>query len=148
MFKLKKKHLRREDFINSFNSKKIWSKSMTLPEIKELLEKFEIELSKYEYENDKNFLMNTRRSILKRMVDDRLEKDDNVNAIITDSLFNFWEFVSDEYSGSEITTSRETGLSIKEVIDMNNAYSEKGIICAEERDIILEMIHDMKKRIG
>ena len=34
----KKNYLKRTDFINSVDSNKIWSKSMTLDEIKELLE--------------------------------------------------------------------------------------------------------------
>ena len=60
MFGFKKKnYLKRTDFINSVDSNKIWSKTMTPSEIKELLGKLETEISKYEFDTDKNFIMNT-----------------------------------------------------------------------------------------
>lgn len=54
-FNKNKKYLKRLDFINLADSEKIWSKSMTLIEIKELLESLENEIQKYSFDNDKNF---------------------------------------------------------------------------------------------
>ena len=67
MFGFKRKnYLKRTDFINSVDSNKICSKIMTSSEIKELLVKLETEISKYEFDADKNFKKNDRRAITKR----------------------------------------------------------------------------------
>ena len=72
MFESKKNnYLKRDVFINSVDSNKIWSKSMALPEIKMLLEHLKYELSKYEFDTDKNFIMNSRRKGLKEMIEER-----------------------------------------------------------------------------
>ena len=149
MFGFKKNnYLKRTDFINSVDSKKIWSKTMTPSEIKELLEKLETEISKYEFDTDKNFIMNTRRKALKRVIEERLQKSDgNTNEIVADSLFNFWECVGDEYPGNIISDIQELGISIKEFDAMDKAYREKGIICSQEKDVILDMIKTIKEHI-
>lgn len=149
MFGFKRKnYLKRTDFINSVDSNKIWSKTMTSSEIKELLVKLETEISKYEFDADKNFIMNSRRKCLKRMIEERLQKDKgNANELVADSLFNFWEFVGDEYPGNIISDVQELGISIKEFDAMDKAYREKGIICSQEKDIILDMIRTMKNYI-
>lgn len=149
MFGFKKKnYLKRTDFINSVDSNKIWSKTMTPSEIKELLGKLETEISKYEFDTDKNFIMNNRRKSLKRMIEERLQENEgNANELIADSLFNFWEFVGDEYPGNIISDVQELGISIKEFDAMDKAYRDKGIICIQERDAILEMIKTIKNHI-
>ena len=63
-FNKNKKYLKRLDFINLADSEKIWSKSMTLIEIKELLESLENEIQKYSFDNDKNFIMNSKKKML------------------------------------------------------------------------------------
>lgn len=144
----KKNYLKRTDFINSVDSNKIWSKTMTPSEIKELLGKLETEISKYEFDTDKNFIMNNRRKCLKRMIEERLQENEgNANELIADSLFNFWEFVGDEYPGNIISDVQELGISIKEFDAMDKAYRDKGIICIQERDAILEMIKTIKNHI-
>lgn len=149
MFGFKRKnYLKRTDFINSVDSNKIWSKIMTSSEIKELLVKLETEISKYEFDADKNFIMNSRRKCLKRMIEERLQKDKgNANELVADSLFNFLEFVGDEYPGNIISDVQELGISIKEFDAMDKAYREKGIICFQEKDIILDMIRIMENYI-
>ena len=148
----KKNYLKRIDFINSVDSNKIWSKSMTISEIKLLLEHLENELSKYEFDADKNFIMNSRRKTLKGMIEERLQKNEgNINELVSESLFNFWEFIGDEYPGGAggITSDcRELGISIKEFDAMDKAYRDKGIICSQERNVILEMIQEIKKTIN
>lgn len=142
MFESKKNnYLKRDVFINSVDSNKIWSKSMALPEIKMLLEHLKYELSKYEFDTDKNFIMNSRRKGLKEMIEERLQKNEgNINELVSESLFNFWEFVGDEYSGLSIEVRRELGLSIQEFEAMDKSYRDKGIICVQEKNVILEMI--------
>lgn len=137
----KKNYLKRTDFINSVDSNKIWSKSMTLDEIKELLEHLKNEISKYEFDIDKNFIMNSRRKVLKSNIEERLLKNEgNRNDLVLESVFNFWEIVGDEYFGDFISISRDLGLSVQKLTRMDNEYRKKGIICVQERDIILEII--------
>ncbi len=124
---------------------------MTTPEIRLLLEQLEDELSKYDFDEDKNYIMNGRRKTLKRMIEERLQKSNgNINELVSDSLFNFWEFVGDEYPGGTggiMNVCRELGISIQEFDAMDKSYREKGIICAQEKDTILEMIQVIKKYI-
>lgn len=141
------KCLKRTDFINSVDSNKIWNKSMTISEIKLLLEHLENELSKYEFDEDKNFIMNQRRKGLKEEIEERFKKNDgNMNNIVSESLFNFWEFVSDEYGGvlSILEDYKELDLSIDELSAMDDEYRNRGIICFQEKNIILEMINSFK----
>ena len=149
MFEFKKKnYLKRNDFINLVDSNKIWLKTMTPSEIKELLGKLETEISKYEFDTDKNFIMNNRRNGLKRAIEEGLQNNNgDINVIISESLYNLWEFVGDEYAGNIITDVQELGISIKEFDAMDKAYRDKGIICIQERDIILEMIKTIKNYI-
>ena len=138
----KKKYLKRTNFISLVDSNKIRSKSMTIPEIKCLLEKLKIEISKCEFDTDKNFIMNSRRKTLKRMIEERLQKNDGtINEFVSESLFNFWEFITDEYPGNIMSDCTELGISIKEYDTMDKSYREKGIICIQEREIILEIIN-------
>lgn len=137
----KKTYLKRTNFINFVDSKKIWSKTMTLGEIKELLEYLKNEISKYEFDIDKNFIMNSRRQGLKSTIEERLLKNDgNINDLVLESIFNFWEIIGDEYFGDFISISRDLGLTVQELTRMDNEYRKKGIICVQERDMILEII--------
>lgn len=122
---------------------------MTLSEIKELLEYLEIKISKYDFDIDKNFIMNSRRKELKSIIKERLlQNNNNINELVSESLFNFWEFVSDEYPGNFLLASEDLGLTIKELDTMDNEYRKKGIICSQERDIILEIIMAIKTHIN
>ena len=150
MFGFKKKnYLKRTDFINSVDSNKIWSKSMSLDEIKYLLEYLKNEISKYEFVVDKNFIMNSRRKGLKGMLEERLQKNDgDITKLVSESLFNFWEYVGDEYPGDILSDCRELGITVKEFDSMDKAYREKGIICVQEKDTILEMIQAIENYIS
>lgn len=137
----KKNYLKRTNFINFVDSNKIWSKTMTLEEIKELLEYLKNEISKYDFDIDKNFIINSRRKELKSNIEERLLKNEgNTNDLILESVFNFWEIVGDEYFGDFISISRDLGLTVQELTRMDNEYRKKGIICVQERDMILEII--------
>ncbi len=148
-FNKNKKYLKRLDFINLADSEKIWSKSMTLIEIKELLESLENEIQKYSFDNDKNFIMNSRRRCLRKMIEERLSRNDtNPLICVSESLFNFWEFVGDEYPGNIISDIQELGISIKEFDTMDKLYRDKGIICVQEKDVIIDIITKLKKYIN
>lgn len=145
----KKNYLKRTELINSVDNNKIWTKSMTLIEIKELLEYLKNKIDEYEFDFDKNFIMNSRRKTLKSMIEERLLKNEgNSNDIVLESVFNFWEFVGDEYFGDFISISRDLVLTVQELTIMDNEYRKKGIICVQERDVILEIIQVIKNYIN
>jgi ADP-ribosylglycohydrolase len=143
----KKKYLYRNEFINLADSDKIWSKTMTLLEIKGLLQLLESSFSKYDFEIDKNFIMNSRRKGLEESIVNRLSKSEIKRDDILESLFNFWEFVQDEYFGDFILISKELGLTIQELTIMDENYRNKGIISEQEKQIILEIIALLRKTI-
>ena len=150
MFNFKtKNYLKRTDFINSVDSNKIWLKSMAIPEIKRLLEKLEIEISKHEYEIDKNFLMDGRRNYLRSNIEERLSRNDKfIKENILESLFNFWEFVNNEYYTITLEAVQRLNLTREEMENMCTEYTKSGIICEQEKDVILEMIQTIKKYIN
>ena len=149
MLRFKLKKLNRNDFIKLVDNNKIWSKTMTLTEIKELLEYLEKEIPKYKYDYDKKFIMNLRRKELKSKIEKILAQNyGNINERVTESLFIFWEFVGDEYPGNIISNCRELGLSVKEYEAMDNSYRKKGIICIQEKEVILEIMQAIKNYIN
>lgn len=142
-----KNYLKREDFMNSFDQDKIWSKSMTMEEVIKVLNFMEKELSKYSYDNDKDFVMDGRRYGLMLDIKDRLAND-NSNENVLESLFNFLEFVNNEYCSPTLDSQERLHLSGPEIQDMWLQYANKGIICLEEKNAILEMIQTIKKSIN
>ena len=141
-------YLKRENFIKLVDSKKIWSKTMTLSEVKELLDFLEMEISKYNYESDRNFLMDGRRNGLKTFIEERvLDSKENINENVLESLFNFWEFVNNEYYVISGETIHKLNMSPEELDNMCSEYTKKGIICLEEKNVILDMIQMIKKQL-
>lgn len=143
----KGKHLYRKDFIELVDSDKIWSKTMSMSEIKELLDILENEILKCSFDIDNNFVMNSRRKGLKENIVNRLSKSDIKNEDILESLFNFWEFVQDEYSGTFTSICEELGLTVQELTIMDENYRNNGIICEQEKQVILNIISILKKSI-
>ena len=141
-------YLKRENFIKLVDSEKIWSKTMTLSEVKELLDFLEMEISKYNYESDRNFLMDGRRNGLKTFIEERvLDSKENINENVLESLFNFWEFVNNEYYVISGETIDKLNMSPEELDNMCSEYTKKGIICLEEKNVILDMIQMIKKQL-
>ena len=120
---------------------------MSIQEIKDLLQFLENEISNYIFEIDENFVMNSRRKVLKDNIMDRLNKSEIVLEDVLESLFNFWEFIQDEYSGDLIIISKELNKSVQELVDMDEKYRGKGIICEQEKQVIMEIINILKKAI-
>lgn len=148
-FMKKKNHLSRNALINSVDKNKIWSKSLDFVDILNLLKQLENNLSKYDFELDDDFVMNGRRSCLRDMIFERLNNSNNqYEENVKESLFNLWEFISDEYDGNLLSVSEQLKLPVKEVTDMCNNYRKKNIICLQEKDIILEIIQIIKNYIN
>lgn len=114
---------------------------MTLVETKEVLEYLKNEISKYDFVIDKNFIMNSRRKTLKTNIEEQLLKNEgNTNDIVLESVFTFWEFVGDEYFGNFLSISADLGITVQKLTKMDDEYRKKGIICVQERDVILKII--------
>ena len=60
---------------------------------------------------------------------------------IKESLFNLWEFASDEYNGSLFTASEKLDINIKKLEEMCKKYKEKNVICLQEKEVIIEIIN-------
>lgn len=143
----KNKYLYRNYLLGKVDSKKTWSKSMSILEIKDLLQLLENEMSNYNFVVDENFVMNSRRKELKNNIMDRLNKSEMVLEDVLESLFNFLEFIQDEYSGDLIMISKELNKSVQELVDMDEKYRNKGIICEQEKQEILNIIIMLKNAI-
>ena len=91
--------------------------------------------------------MNSRRKVLKDNIMDRLNKSEIVLEDVFESLFNFWKFIQDEYSGDLIIISKELNKSVQELVVMDEKYRSKGIICEQEKQVIMEIINILKKAI-
>lgn len=144
----KKKFLNRNVLIHSVDSKKIWLKSLSVDDILDLLNKLIDEISKYDFELDENFVMNGRRNGLKNLIFERISNANNqYEETIKESLFNLWEFIGDEYDGNLMEISKKLKLPLKQVIDMCEKYRLKNIISLQEKDIIIDIINEIKKYI-
>lgn len=140
--------LNRKKFLNFTASDKIWSKTLTIEEISNLLSQLKQEISKYNFVVDNNFIMNGRRTCLKDMIYERFNNSNNrYEENIKESLFNLWEFISDEYDGNLLMISRELNIPIKELDDMCEKYRKKNIICLQEKDVIIDIINKIESYI-
>ena len=148
VFGFSRKYLTRKKLINTVDNNKIWNKTLTVQEIKEILNKLESELSRYYFEIDENFIINSRRKVLKEMIETRFQNNDEYRfEKVLDSLFNFWEYVNDEYSTITLIDREELGISLEEFYEKDKKYREKGIICTQEKDEILQMIQIIRNNI-
>ena len=121
---------------------------MSIQEIQNLLQIFENEISKCIYEIDENFIMNSRRKKLKDNIMNRLNKSEIVLEDVLESLFNFWEFIQDEYFGDFIIISKELNKPVQELVNMDEKYRNKGIICEQEKQEIMEIINKLENVIA
>jgi len=145
----KNNYLKREDFLNLVDNKKIWSKSMTIDEVKYLLDFLEKEIDKYNYVSDKDFLMDGRRQGLKLKIESRLSNNNkNISENVLESLFNFWEFVNNEYYVASLEALERLNIKREELEKRCNKYTQDGIICLEEKNVILEIIQILKKIVS
>ena len=147
MINLEEKELKREDFINSVDSDKIWKKKLTIPEIKEVFNTLIGQLTQYDFSLDNDFFMNGRRSYCKDTIEKLMSKDDKNHNDILDGLFAFWEFVGDEYAGTLYSASEELEIPVQKLEMMDQDYRKRGIICTQEKDIIIDLIKSIEDGI-
>ena len=93
--------------------------------------------------------MDGRRNSLKTSIEARVSNnDENINEKVLESVFNFWEFVNNEYYTITLDSLEKLHLNRDEAERMCNEYAKSGIICLEEKNVILEMIQMIKKIIN
>lgn len=143
LFNMKKK-LKREELLNSIDAKKFWNKSASTTEIKEMLNTLKDTINKHKYKTDKCFFKDSRREVLKDMI---LKRETNEESI-KESLFNFMEYINCEYCGNSPRLAQELKIHQSKLMDIWDKYKEKGIICLEEKEDILEMINHIKNEIS
>lgn len=147
MINLEEKKLKREDFINSVDSDKIWKKKLTIPEIREVFNTLIGQLTQYDFSLDNDFFMNGRRRYCKDTIEKLMSKDDKNHNDILDGLFAFWEFVGDEYVGTLYSASEELEIPVQKLEMMDQDYRKRGIICTQEKDIIIDLIKTIEDGI-
>ena len=75
--------------------------------------------------------------IINKLSDPNRDKEDAV----TDSLYNLWEYISNDYDGNSLDTARLNGVSREEADTKCSKYRKSGIISLKEKDEILLMMN-------
>lgn len=136
----KNKLIRKElaDKFYGYHSKnKINSSDLTINYLNEL-QNF---LKNYNYENDTDFVMEGRKKFVYDEIMDILNGTQNVNEPLYFVLGSLEEFIS---NNNFINPSTENYIEVRE---KNDRYSNKGIICLEEKKYIDNIIEEIKKYI-
>ena len=137
-------YLKRSEFLRLIDIEGIMKQTITLPQIKEMLDKLESDILQHQYEVDINYIANARRKYLQLAINERLQSAGDLNFIIFDVLHSFYEFASDEYPGNPMSTCREIGMSISEFDMYDQTYRIRGIISEQEKVTLLDMIHKIR----
>jgi len=140
--------LKRKDLIDCCSSY-MWREDLTKEEVIEILNKYIELINKYDYAFDNDFIMDSRRLyeierinyLTSKPFEEAIQGVDNM-------MHSFWEFISEEYCGTAYEEMEERGLSRDEVNNIWNRYKEKGIICLQEKEKILDMINVIKNYIN
>lgn len=145
--KLKRKIL--IDEVNDF-----WEKYKSIAEnkkkrkfINDYLVKLEKILNKYECEYDNRFVTYGRRNFLmKEFLSNLNEKKDNSNFNYLEVAFgDLYDYIMcDTWITASSVPDNE---SVENIIKEDNAYREDGIVCKQEKEILLDMISELKNVI-
>lgn len=123
----------------------IWNRDLDKYEYYKMLVQIELKMNNYEYENDVNYLINSRRQNCINEINQGILNQKN----IADIVMSFWEFMSDEYGGCMSTDLSEImNKPVYELDEMDNNYRRKRIICLKEKEDILNLINKIKMYIG
>ena len=137
-------YLKRSEFLRLIDIEGIMKQTITLPQIKEMLDKLESDILQHQYEVDINYIANARRKYLQLAINERLQSAGDLNFIIFDVLHSFYEFASDEYPGNPMSTCREIGMSVSEFDMYDQTYRIRGIRSEQEKVTLLDMIHKIR----
>ncbi|MBE6156134.1 MAG: hypothetical protein E7161_00095 [Firmicutes bacterium] len=115
--------------------------------ISNLLLNIEKKLNNKSFKIDERFFTYCRRDFLRKEFTDKLNKQ-NIqmnNDYLIDAYFNLYDYVSNDTWIS--LSSIPNGISAQEVIEKDNDYKKSGVICLQEKEILLEMIQELKQAL-
>ncbi len=121
----------------------MWNKNLDSQEYYKMLEEYADKLNSYEYKEDMNYLLNSRRRNCIETINEKILNKGN----ITDIMWAFWEFINDEYGGFS-SLEDEYKKTRAELDNMDSEYRNKKIICLKEKEDILDLINKIKKYIS
>ena len=104
--------------------------------IRKLLNKLEVIIRRHNYKDDPNFTSRGRRTFLKGEIVDYLKVGKYKEA-----LGDFQEYIVDESYNYQCINEFNSIEESKIAQEYNYTYVNKGIVCKEDKDNILEIIH-------
>lgn len=113
----------------------------------ELLLNLEQVLNKYNLKEDDRFFTYCRREHLRKEFTDKLNKKhiETNSDYLTDAYYNLYDYIVNDTWIS--LASIPEGVSAKEVLKKDEEYKKSGIICSQEKQILLEMIQELKEAV-
>lgn len=135
-FKLKRKKIRLLFKENALEIIKYKGTDIPYKKISKLLNKLEVCVRRHSYRSDPNFSSKGRRTFLKGEIVDYLKVGKYKEAIS-----DFQEYIVDESYNYPSIGDFDSPLEARAAQDYNMEYANKGIVCKEDRDNILEIIH-------
>lgn len=144
-----------EEFINNFNKYEIFKIPNEL--YLDYFRKIEDKFNAYDFEEDSRFVTYGRLSFLKEELTQRLDDDklryEEPNSVCgkgkwdnrMGAFIDLWDYIRGDRHFTP--THIPQGLNFREILQDNDQYYKDGLICKQERDILLEMIKEIKSFI-
>lgn len=145
-----KKQLQRKNLVNIIEN---WDKRKETSIDKEAyltyLNKLEEEINKHSYKNDDRFITYGRRDFLRREFTERLNfavQANDTNKYIN-ALVDLEEYIYTQNYISITSIPNNETKDFRKLDKINTEYYNSGIICKEEKDIIVDMIQEFKQKL-
>ena len=135
-FRLKRKTLRVTFMEYSMEIIRYKGNDIPYKKIRKLLNKLEVVIRRHKYNSDISFTSRGRRDFLKGEIVDYLKVGKYKEA-----LGDFQEYIFDESYNYQNINDFNSIEEAQKAQEYNMIYYKKGIICKEDKDIILEIIH-------
>jgi hypothetical protein len=135
-FRLKRKKIRLLYKENVLEILRYNGNDIPYKKIRRLLNKVEVCIRRHKYNSDPYFTSKGRRTFLKGEIVDYLKAGKYKEA-----LGDFQEYIIDESYNYPSFSAFETKEEAIQTQEYNMEYVKKGIVCKEDRDNILEIIH-------
>ena len=123
-------------------------KNYTKNDILEFLKRLRDEINKYKYYVSSNFITIGRRDFLRESLTKKLKFDyDDQEIKFQDSLGNIESYIYGE-DYFHWLHHKYTKKKFEHLLKINAKYRDKGIICLQEKNILLDMINEMEGYIN
>lgn len=147
--KFTKKQLKRQNLVNIIE-KKDKKKNFDKEEFLTYLNVLEEEMNKHSYKSDNRFISYGRREFLRKELTERLNLAKQANDInkYLDALADLEEYI---YTQNHIwisTIPDNIKVDFRKLDKTNTEYYNSGIICKEEKEIIIDMINEFKQELS